>query len=144
MVNSPWGVRRRMTAPGRRSSFAVLSSMACNADWSIRLSPDNVVAAAGPVVALAPGDGFGTDEQPAISPATAAKRLPMWIALHLRCDCDCAAFSTSITRTLIHVLVRRSPGGQSSLLKSVEWRLSGPEPVLMFPQSTYPSRRARR
>ena len=39
-VNSPWGVRKRTTAPGIRSSLAVVSTMVCSAAWSIGLSAD--------------------------------------------------------------------------------------------------------
>src|SRR6266480_3004174 len=39
-VKSPWGVRKRTTAPGIRSSLAVLSTMVCSAAWSIGLSAD--------------------------------------------------------------------------------------------------------
>src|SRR6202000_3202011 len=99
----------------------VLSSMASSADWSIGFSPDDVVAAAGRVVALAPGDGVCTDEQPAISTATTAKKLVMWIGLRPRRDCDCATLSTGITRALIHALARRSPGGRSPLLRLAGW-----------------------
>ena len=38
IVNSPWGVRKRTTAPGIRSSLAVVSTMVCSAAWSIGLS----------------------------------------------------------------------------------------------------------
>src|SRR5881396_4320927 len=39
-VNSPWGVRKRTTAPGIRSPLAVVSTMVCSAAWSIGLSAD--------------------------------------------------------------------------------------------------------
>src|SRR5205814_7982516 len=41
-VNSPWGVRRSTTAPGTRSSLAVVSTMVCIAAWSIGLSADEL------------------------------------------------------------------------------------------------------
>src|SRR5438046_4004840 len=41
-VNSPWGVRKRTTAPGIRSSWAVVSTMVCSAAWSIGLSADEL------------------------------------------------------------------------------------------------------
>src|SRR5258707_717677 len=41
-VNSPWGVRRSTTAPGTRSSLAVVSTMVCSAAWSIGLSADEL------------------------------------------------------------------------------------------------------
>src|SRR5438874_11281058 len=39
-MNSPWGVRRRTTAPGTGSSFAVVSTKVCSAALSIGLSAD--------------------------------------------------------------------------------------------------------
>src|SRR5437773_1214022 len=39
-VNSPWGVRKRTTTPGIRSSLAVVSTMVCSAALSIGLSAD--------------------------------------------------------------------------------------------------------
>src|SRR5207247_7320923 len=39
-VNSPWGVRKRTTAPGIRSSWAVVSTMVCSAAGAIGLSAD--------------------------------------------------------------------------------------------------------
>src|SRR2546421_11736899 len=39
-VKSPWGVRKRTTAPGIRSSLAVVSTIVCSAAWSIGLSAD--------------------------------------------------------------------------------------------------------
>ena len=100
-------------APGIKSSLAVLSSMACSADWSICLSPEP-----GRGAALAPGDvegvdagcvdGAGEDEQPAIRRATTPRKLAMWRDPCRRCGCDRATFSVGgITRTLIRVLVRR-------------------------------------
>src|SRR5437868_15285352 len=41
-VNSPWGVRQSTTAPGTKSSFAVVSTMVCSAAWSIGLSADEL------------------------------------------------------------------------------------------------------
>src|SRR6266480_4672429 len=46
-VNSPWGVRKRTTAPGIRSSWAVVSTMVCSAAWSIGLSADEPAVEAG-------------------------------------------------------------------------------------------------
>src|SRR5947208_14661677 len=40
-VNSPWGVRKRTTAPGIRSSLAVVSTKVCSAALSIGLSADS-------------------------------------------------------------------------------------------------------
>jgi hypothetical protein len=40
-------VRKRTTAPGIRSSLAVLSTMVCNAAWSIGLSADEPVVEPG-------------------------------------------------------------------------------------------------
>src|SRR5882724_12871963 len=40
-VNSPWGVRKRTTTPGIRSSFAVVSTNVCSATLSIGLSADS-------------------------------------------------------------------------------------------------------
>src|SRR5438067_3793781 len=39
-VNSPWGVRKRTTAPGIRRSWAVVSTIVWSAAWSIGLSAD--------------------------------------------------------------------------------------------------------
>src|SRR6266480_2248021 len=41
-VNLPWGVRRSTTAPGTRSSLAVVFTILCSAAWSIGLSADEL------------------------------------------------------------------------------------------------------
>ena len=58
-MNSPWGVRKRTTAPGIRSSLAVVSTMVCSAAWSIGLSADGrcLVLSRTPVSARHESDG---------------------------------------------------------------------------------------
>src|SRR5438477_13073869 len=41
-VNSPWGVRRSTTAPGTRSSLAVVAVMVCSAAWTTDLTADQL------------------------------------------------------------------------------------------------------
>jgi hypothetical protein len=60
-VNSPWGVRRRTTAPGTRSSWAVVSTVVCSAAWLIGLSADEPALEPGGGIAPAPGDAVGVD-----------------------------------------------------------------------------------
>src|SRR5213595_4152281 len=70
-VNSPWGVRRSTTAPGTRSSLAVVSTMVCSAAWSIGLSADE------------PGR-----EHAAIRRATPTRKLATWRCPRRRRDRD--------------------------------------------------------
>src|SRR6266436_5399524 len=58
-VKSPWGVRRRTTAPGTRSSRAVVSTRVCRAAGSIGLSADEPAEEPGCGVPLALGDVVG-------------------------------------------------------------------------------------
>ena len=97
-VNSPWGVRNRTTAPGIRSSLAVVSTTVCSAARSICLSPGELAVEPGTGVALVPDDVVGVDavcvdglgfvEHAAVRRATAIRKLATWTCPRRRRDRD--------------------------------------------------------
>src|SRR6266478_3612323 len=78
-MNSPCGVRTRTTAPGTRSSWAVVSTVVCSTAWLIGLSAGGVALAAGMAgVDAVLVDGLDAAEHPATRRATPTSKLFTW------------------------------------------------------------------